>query len=306
MADEPTLTVVTPEPAAPAAEAPVQSPEQAAAPPPADVSSVAPTDDGSAAAPAPSETPADAPKAAAETATLMEEIGEPAPKAEEAPKVEEAKPAEAVADTPKPEGEKVEGEKPAEAQPEPQQATTLEQIAWAEAYKLPETLSIDDAVRDQLHTALDAFRVDPKANAQQLIDLHVSRMQAYADQVAREQRNVFDQTRAEWRKQAIEDAEFGGQKWEESRVQIADVRNQLVSDAEPGSERYAREWKEWTDMCRYTGAGDHPALFRLLNNIAKRIGEAPPPTGEIRPAPHGRDRKRSLLYDNPTSPNNRQ
>lgn len=256
----------------------------------------------------------DAVKTVADTPSLMEEVADK-PAGE---KPEEKPAAEASADGEKPkegaaaeEPKAADGEKPvAEAAPpvDPAAPPPIEPIAYQEHYTLPERIVMDDAVRGEFHSTLDEFRRDAKGGVQKLLDLHDRQMQRYAQTVAQQQQDAFLATRATWRQEIQADEQLGGQHWDTVRQNVAAVRNELVSDAEPGSERYIREWKEFDDFTRITGAGDHKVLFRLLNNMAKKIGEpSAPRVSEIQPAPNGRapGSRRALLYNNPTSPNNR-
>lgn len=254
------------------------------------------------------------PKTVADTPSLLEEAGDAPVKeeAKEAPKEGEAVEAAADGEKPKEEAAKPEGQKAAEAEaaveaePEP---VTLEPIEWTKTYELPEAIVMDDTLRGRFHETLDAFRADPAQSVQPLIDLHYEAMQNFSQKVFQDQQDTFLKTRETWRKQLAADEEFGGDKWDARRPAIVTTRNDLVSSAEPGSERYAKEWREFNEFCRITGAGDHPVMFRLLNNAASKLQEPgiPGHLGDQKPAPNGRapGSKRGILYSHPTSPNNR-
>lgn len=258
--------------------------------------------------------PAAAPKTVGETPSLLEEVADK-PGIEKAAadnKPAEEKPAESAAEPEKKADEKPadaskEGEKAEEAPAEPQ-VPAIDPINYAEHYTLPERIQMDDAVRGEFHGVLDDFRRDPKASTQKLLDLHATQMERYAEALGQEQHRMFLDTRAQWRDLIQKDEQLGGTNWDGVRQNVAQARNQFVSDAEPGSDRYVREWREFDEFTRITGAGDHPVLFRLLNNVAKMMGEPlAPSVSEIKPAPNGRQpgSKRALMYDHPSSPNNR-
>ena len=96
----------------------------------------------------------------------------PAEPAKDAKPAADAKPADKPAEAPKPE----DAAKPADAKPvEPAPLTAIEY-----KYDLPKTLKMDDALKGEVHTALDAFRVDPAKGVQKLIDLHAKTMETYA------------------------------------------------------------------------------------------------------------------------------
>jgi hypothetical protein len=203
-------------------------------------------------------------------------------------KAADAKPADAKpADAPKPEdAAKPEGEaKPLDAKPEP-----LAPIEYV--YELPNTLKMDDGLKTELHTALDAFRADPAKGAQPLIDLHNKLVSDFITQNAeatlRNQHKAFNDTRSQWNTDWAADPEIGGSGYQTSMRAIARMRDQFVSDALPGTAKYQTDLKGFEDFLRITGAGDHPAFGRFLHNVARAFDEpAPPPVNTKPPPNHG-------------------
>jgi hypothetical protein len=70
----------------------------------------------------------------------------------------------------------------------------------------------------------------------------------------------------------------------------------------------AEHREEFNNFLTYTGAGDHPAIFRLLVNAHRLFGEssAPPPAAKPAPAPRGANGARQAgasrlrdFYQNP-------
>lgn len=260
------------------------------------------------AAPAAEAPAADAPKTVAETPSLLEGLEGEKPaeapaegeKPADAPKPAEEKPAEAPKpDAPKPEDKPA--EKPAEAPAEAAAPVALEY-----KYEIPEGMSLNDEQRGELHTALDAYRADP-ANVQPLMDYHVTRVNEVVEQVSRQQHDVFNQTRRTWNDEIKGDEQMGGSGFETTKQAVARMRDLLVSSHQPGTPEYARDSKAFNEFCRVTGAGDHPALWRLLHNAARYYDEASLPPSEINPAPQGKQpgNRRALMYDHPTSPSNK-
>ena len=263
--------------ASPAASAPAVAPEPVAQPEPAPAAVVEP-----AAAPA-AEEPA-APAAPAPEPTLLQkhdaEVAAAEPKPAEpavvVPTPAEAKPAEAPA------AEPVVAAEP--AAPEPVEYK----------YELPETIQMDDATRGSFHTALDAFRADPIAGAQGLIDLHNQTMQQYADHLAQEQQRVWNETRKTWQTEVMADEQLGGAGFQTTMGAIARMRDLLVAE----SHRAA-----FDNFLTVTGAGDHPEFLRILHNAARIYDEAPmaPPNARP-PATNGAAPVRGLrgLYNKST------
>lgn len=219
----------------------------------------------------------------------------------EEPKAEGDKPA-AEPDKPKAEGDKPAAEdvKPA-AEPgkdpakdaAPAEPAKLEAIAYE--YALPETIKLDDAVRGELHTALDAFRADPAKGAQGLLDLHNKMLvQHDADIVAR-QHQAFNETRSGWAKEVLGDEEIGGAGHQTAMRAIARMRDLFV----PEKERAA-----FDQFLRVTGAGDHPQFLKLLHHAARYIDEPSMPPAGAKPTPNNGKppgRRRDAIYDHPSS-----
>lgn len=256
----------------PAVAAPAAAPEPVAAPEPAPAPVVEP-----AAAPAVVEPAAPAAEptllqkhdaeAAAKAAKPAEPAKPEAAKPAEAKPAEPAKPVEAKpADAPKPEGEPAPAAEPA----------ALEPVEYK--YELPETIKLDDATRTSFHTALDAFRTDPAAGAQGLIDLHNKTMTDYAKSVADEQHKVWNDTRKGWQTEVMADEQLGGAGFQTTMGAIARMRDLLV----PEGRRAA-----FDSFLQVTGAGDHPEFLRILHNAARLYDEAPMAPPNPRPAPNG-------------------
>lgn len=277
-------------PAAPAAAAPPASAADsppAAAPAEAAPNLLAQFDAGKTEAPegekTPETPPADTPPA--EAKADEKPVDEAKPEGDKPTDKPAEKPAEAKADEPKPD--------------EPKEPAKPEPIDYA--YTLPETLKMDDARKGELHTALDAFRADPTQGAQTLIDLHNKAMTEYADHLTSEQMRVWNETRKGWRTDVMADEELGGSGYQTAMGTVARMRDLLV----PESER-----KAFDTFMEVTGAGDHPAFLKMLLRAGRYFEEGRMPPRDIKPAPDNgknpKERRGSLLYDHPRSPQNRQ
>ena len=229
--------------------------------------------------------------------------------ASDKPKDEAVKPAEAAKPETKPEAKaeakaelaKPEGDKPAEAaKPEPLAAVEYK-------YELPPTLKMDDALKGEVHTAFDAFRADPAAGAQALIDLHAKTMADYAESLQAEalknQHKAFNDTRSNWNKDWLADEQIGGAGHVTAMRAIARMRDQFVSDDAPGTPKYQADLKSFEDFLRITGAGDHPAFGRFLHNVARAFDEPSLPPANPKPVPQKPPggRKADALYTHPSS-----
>lgn len=238
----------------------------------------------------------------AERPSLLETLGKDKPAADK-PVVEAVKP-EAASDKPKEEAVKPAEAKPAEApkpveaakpegEPKPVEAEAAkpEPLAPIEyAYELPATLKMDDALKGDLSTALDAFRADPIKGVQSLIDLHAKTMSDYATQLQtdtlRNQHKAFNDTRSGWNTEWMADPEIGGAGYQTATKAIARMRDMFLSDELPGSPKYQADAAAFESFLRITGAGDHPAFGRFLHNVARAFDEPALPPPNAKPAPN--------------------
>lgn len=251
--------------ASPPAAAPVlaEAPKVDAAPQPAARAA--------AAAPKPAEAPALEP-------SLLELADKAKPKDEPKKDAGAEKPSDAKPDEkppePKPADKPKEGPKPAEKPAETKAANIPVEPAKPAPveykYELPATLKMDNALKSRVEGIFDEFRADPGANVQKLIDLHNEQMTSYADHLGKEQVRIFNETRANWRKEVLADPEIGGAGHETAMGAIARMRDLTVPEGDRDS---------FNQFLAVTGAGDHPVFLRMLHNFARYFDEptvAPP------------------------------
>lgn len=174
---------------------------------------------------------------------------------------------------------KPEGEMPAEEAPKPE----LPKVEYK--YDLPETIQMDDGQKEEFHTALDEFRADPEKGAQHLIAMHEKTMQAYAEHLGNEQWRVFNEMRAEQRKEVMADPILGGAGFNTAMGVIARMRDKFASSSAPGTAEYEADLKAFDVMLRTTGVGDNIHFLRLLHNVGRKFDEPPLPPPGARPVP---------------------
>jgi len=248
-----------------------------------------------------------------DTPTLLETVGEQPKPAEpakpEAKAGETAKPAEAKA---------AEAAKPAEGTAEAKPAEPPAPIEYK--YTVPETLTLDDTSKGELHKALDDFRADPSQGVQKIVDVGAKLMTDYATNLKtateKHQREVFAETNKNWHAAILADPELGGSGYQTTSAAVARMRDKLVPAAmlaprqnPDGTPRMS----EFQEFCRVTGAGNHPVFWHMLHNAARYLDEPQArniPTEIKPPADIGRNPNRrrgaEILYDNPrSSPNGR-
>jgi hypothetical protein len=217
-------------------------------------------------------------------------------------------------------------EPPVEAKPEVQAEPAKPEVKPVEAvvdpaplaaveykYTAPEQIKMDDALKGEVHKAFDDFRANPSEGAQKLFDLAAQAMSNYATELDAKNRQAFADYRAEQRKAIMADPELGGSGHQTVKAAVARMRDLLFDpkDLQPrknadGSPRLSAA----DEFLEYTGAGDHPVLWRALHRAASFFDE--PQAGELPPNPrppkdNGMRRPGRLrdTYDHPRSANGR-
>lgn len=267
-----------PAPAAPEPAAAAPAPEPAPAPvEPAAAPAEPAVADPAAKAPEPEK-----PALAADEPTLLELAGEKPPE----PKPEDAKP----------------GDPPKDGEKAPEAAPPLEPIAYD--LKVPENVTLQPEKLGEFTTFLREKAIAPEIG-QDLLNRHTEAMVAYDGKLRSDQQRAFMDYRADQRTKIMADPELGGAGHNTAKMAVAEMRDMFVSSAPRGSERYNAEMKEFNEFLTYTGAGDHPALWRMLNNVARRFKEPAPLPSDFRPPPdigiNPKKGRAGSMYDHPTS-----
>lgn len=266
MADEP-APVIAPAPASVAAPVPaVAAPSQAAQP----AVPIAGTGAEAAVAPPPASSP--------ETAPVVVEA--PKPAATEGSLLGDAK----VADAPKPAEAAAPAPAPAPAEPPP--APTYE------PFTLPEGVTLEAEKVSELTKLLGETELATKADhgamqglGQKLVDMYIAESKRVADA----QQQSWIRTRDEWRNTFIADEQIGGARREATLRDCAKVIEDFGGNAE--------QQAQLRQAFGITGMGDHPALIRLLNNVAKVTNE-PTKTATGTPAAARPASKSARRYNN--------
>ena len=158
-------------------------------------------------------------------------------------------------------------------------------------FTAPEGFTLDDAVLKPYTDILSKHGV-PQEAAQELLT-------RYAEQQKQQQTAQLDawaRTRTDWRDKFIKDPEIGGNKQATTLARCAEVIDRFSGSAENA--------KELRQMLSDTGGGDHPAIIRLLNNVAKAFGEGRPVPATMAKAPAPVSTPRSRYPNSPSLPLN--
>lgn len=212
--------------------------------------------------------------------TAPSEITKPVEKSEAAP---------ALAEPPKaPEATPPEAAKPDEPAP-------VDPAIYAEL-KLPDGFTAD-AEKMGTYSQLLAENRLPAEVGQKLLDLHAQTMQDFAtkhvEQESARQHKVWNDMRADWRKQVLSDERIGGAGHQTAMGVVARMRDLGVPEA---------DMPAFESMLVVTGVGDHPAFLRMLHNFGRLFDEpSMPPPNPMPPPNNGRPpggRRMSALYTN--------
>lgn len=175
------------------------------------------------------------------------------------------------------------GEKKVEAVVE-EKKTEVEAQAplTADSIKIPEGMTVDEAIRDEFLGVMNNAELTPQARAQALIDLQAKVVQAASERGSKAAADM----QTEWIKEA--NTQFG-MALVPMLGNIAKLVDQFGGTAE--------QVKELRDVFTLTGAGNHPAMVRFLDNVGKPLREGQARSGA--PSSQGRTAG-EILY--PTMP----
>lgn len=224
------------------------------------------------AAPAPSPAAPAAPIAApAPTSLPAESAAVAAPSIAAAPAVaavEPAKPAASLLSEPAPIPPV-----PADAAPVPAEAPPVEAPAPVYApFTLPEGVTLGEpetAAFTSLLGKLELAKGDhaqTQAIGQELVSMHLAETQKLVERLRTDQHETFNRTRETWRSESRD--KILGREPQKTLASCAAVIEQFG-----GNQAQIQELRQALD---YTGAGDHPAVVRLLTNLGAALGEGRP------------------------------
>lgn len=223
-----------------------------------------------------------------------EPVAEPVGNVEETVIAEEKPPLHTDKPTLLEETEKPEEKPPEEAKPEVKPEAPEEPFKY-EPFKLPEGVPVDENRITAFQDIIAPHKLD-QDTAQKLVDMHVETMRDFQNALVAKQHSDFAETRRQWVDQIRSDPVLGGPGHLTALRTAARMRDLLVSEEHRA---------EFADFMRVTGAGDHPAMMRLLHNAARFLDEPAPPPTPARPVPdrggNGPVNRQAVLYDHPTS-----
>lgn len=250
----------------------VAAPETAPAAPPAVATAAAIVTDSGTAAPAqatPEATPAAPDAAAPDTATSL--LGEAAKPKDEAAPAEQAP----AAST---EGE-AKDEKAPDASASAEEAPPIVYEPWT----LPEGMTLDDAAVKPFNDLLVEAKVSQEVG-QRLVDMHLAEVARLHEIVTEQNRQSWTEARTKWIDAVKADPEIGGARFETAMHLCGDIIEQFGGTRE--------QQDELRQVLAMTGAGDHPAMIRLIHNVGKVLRPPQPVMANRPPLALSRAQKR--------------
>lgn len=124
---------------------------------------------------------------------------------------------------------------------------------------IPEGIAVDEKTLADFKGLIADAKLTPQERAQKLIDLHVGALKAAADG----SQKVWVELQTKWQGDVKADKELGGQNYDAMRSTIAKAVTEV------GGEQAA----EIFEAFKLTGAGNHPAIVRLVFRMSKLVVE---------------------------------
>ena len=244
---------------------------------------------------------ADAPKSAHEIPTLFESLKTPgveAPKA--APEAEKKPDAEAAPAEVKPvEVKPAEADKPAVpaqevAKVEDKPLEGEVQLPHEYKFEFPENIKPQDEKVAAFTDFAREHNLTPEA-AQKAVGFFNEAATAFVTEQRALQDSVWNDTRAEWRKEVLASPILGGASHLQAMGVVArarDAATEIISGALPGTPKYEQTAQRIENFVRVTGSGDHPVFLEILHALggmadeprAPKTPPAPPKNNGVRPS----------------------
>jgi hypothetical protein len=191
------------------------------------------------------------------------------------------------------------------ADPKPADAPVADPAAPPEApvapptyeFKLPEEVQAAPEQLAKLNELIGGLEVDAKLDhgkaqefGQKALDYHLSELQRVATEIDQQGRQAWTEMRETWRNTFKSDPELGG-----NRQQTTLAACTRIIDQFGGNDAQRAELRT---ILGTTGAGDHPALIRLLANVGKALGEGRPVPAVVPKSPVVPSRKERRYHSN--------
>jgi hypothetical protein len=139
--------------------------------------------------------------------------------------------------------------------------------------KMPEGVELDTAVMEVADPVFRELGLGQE-QAQKFVPLAVK----VQERVLEEQTKRFEETAADWAKEAKKDPVLGGAKWQETEHLVAkafDTAAAKMATIERDGEKIdgKAQVKEFKDLLAQTKLGNHPTLMRMFRFFGQAVGE---------------------------------
>jgi len=145
-------------------------------------------------------------------------------------------------------------------------------------FVMPEGVALDEAALSEANPLFKELGLNQE-QAQKVVDLYAKQVQAGSQT----QTDNFNQLMSDWRDQAKNDGEFGGDKFDEN-----------VKTAQAAVNAYGTS--ELKQLLEDHGVGNHPEMIRFMVRVGRTLGEDVP--GVSGAAPTKAADRVSILYPN--------
>lgn len=125
-------------------------------------------------------------------------------------------------------------------------------------FVLPEGMALDEAALTEATPMFKELGLTQQ-QAQQVIDLYAKQVQAGSQKLI----DDFNQMTKDWREQAVNDKEFGGDKWDKSKAAAQLAINKFGTP-------------EFKQMLEDHGMGNHPEVIRFMVKVGQTLKEDVP------------------------------
>ena len=156
--------------------------------------------------------------------------------------------------------------------PEPNPPTDAPDIPEKYEFTAPEGKSIDPKLLEEITPIFKELKLD-QAGAQKLVDIYNKSTGDISTELAK----TVEKTRTEWRDAVAKDPVVGT-RIREAQVEIGRAKDHLPADVR----------EAFNAAMDFTGAGDHPAVFRAMYELAKLVNEGTHVSGGS-PSIHGQN-----------------
>lgn len=142
-------------------------------------------------------------------------------------------------------------------------------------FKAPEGLTLDDAKLGEFTKELAEFETLNKADhakmqefGQKLVERHAAEVKSTIERLNHSYAEQWEKQKNDWKESFVKDPEIGGNRQQTTVNAAAEFIR-----THGGTEAQQEEFRNLMDM---TGAGNHPAMIRILAKAMQSMGEGKP------------------------------